>query len=264
VLSVSSVLLDAAAAPAAAPTTAGGTPDVVVVVSAIVVDGPVVVTVCVVVCVCVLVFVVVTTAVEVTGGDVTVSLTVVAVDAGRVGDVWTGLVGAVAVVVGSVGAVVVGVDLVGSVRVPVPVGVEIVGRWPPPPQAESRKTEKNPRIAAEPSRQAFAACDARMPDTLPALPAVLARPVLCLRALERCDTTLDAHDLTLGAHAAPAERSRHAELAVELLKLPTCGIELGVGRRIHGRSLYAARSSGSPVRGPQPGLDGSSAFPPFV
>jgi hypothetical protein len=164
VLSVSSALLEAAAAPAAAPTTAGGTPEVVVVVALIVVDGPVVVNVCVVVCVWVLVFVVVTTEVEVTGGDVTVSLTVVAVVAGTVGDVWAGLVGAVAVVVGSVDTVVVG--LVGSVRVPVPVNVESVGRWPPPPQAASKNAEKNPRIAAEPSRQAFAACNARMPGTL--------------------------------------------------------------------------------------------------
>jgi hypothetical protein len=132
----------------------------------IVVDGPVVVTVCVVVCVWVLVFVVVTTAVEVTGGDVTVSLTVVAVVAGRVGDVWAGLVGVVAVVVGSVDAVVVIDGLVGSVRVPAAVGVESVGRWPPPPQAESKKAEENPRIAAEESRQAFAACDVRMPGTL--------------------------------------------------------------------------------------------------
>jgi hypothetical protein len=148
VLFVSSVFSEAAAAPAAAPTTAGGTTDV---------------TVFVVVCVWVLVLVVVTTAVEVTGGDVTVSLTVVAVDAGGVVDVWAGLVGAVAVVVGSVETVVVGVGRVGSVRVPVPVKVDSAGRSPPPPQAESKETEKNPRVAAEPSRQAFAACDVRMP-----------------------------------------------------------------------------------------------------
>jgi hypothetical protein len=72
----------------------------------------------------------------------------------------------VAVLVGSVDTVVVGVGLVGRVRVPVPVKVESVGRWPPPPQAESKETEKNPRVAAEPSRQTFAACDARMPSTL--------------------------------------------------------------------------------------------------
>ena len=57
---------------------------------------------------------------------------------------------------------------------------------------------------------------------------------------ERGDTTLDAGDLTLGAHTAPAERSGDGELAVELLKLPVCGLELGVGRRVHGRPLYAA------------------------
>ena len=109
---------------------------------------------------------VVTTAVEVTDGDVTVSLMVVAVDAGRVGDVWAGLVGAVAVVVGSVDTVVVGAGRVGSVRVPVPVRVESVGRWPPPPQAESKEADKNPRVAAEPRRQTFAARDAGIPCTL--------------------------------------------------------------------------------------------------
>jgi hypothetical protein len=162
VLFVSSVFLEAAAAPAAAPTTTGGTPAVV----APLVVGGVAATVFVVVCVWMLVLVVVTTAVEVTDGDVTVSLMVVAVDAGRVGDVWAGLVGTVAVVVGSVETVVVGVGLVGSVRVPLPVKVDSVGRCPPPPQAESKETEKNPRIAAEASRQAFAEYDARMSRTL--------------------------------------------------------------------------------------------------
>lgn len=76
------------------------------------------------------------------------------------------------------------------------------------------------------------------------------RPALVLRgrrfrlwaasvlALQLGNTTLEASDLKLGAHAAPAERSRHGEFAVELLKLPECGVELRVGSRIHrGRTL---------------------------
>lgn len=56
-----------------------------------------------------------------------------------------------------------------------------------------------------------------------------------LLAFELRDTTLEASDLLLGAHPTPAERSRNGELAVQLVKLTACSIELGVRWRFHRR-----------------------------
>ena len=58
---------------------------------------------------------------------------------------------------------------------------------------------------------------------------------VCGFTLELRDPALEASDLHLGAHAASAERTRHRELAVELLQLPARSVELGVGRPVHRR-----------------------------
>src|SRR5436305_3085685 len=47
-------------------------------------------------------------------------------------------------------------------------------------------------------------------------------------ALELRDAPLDAGDLALRGHAAPAERPRDRELAIELLKLTAGSFEFGV------------------------------------
>jgi len=62
-------------------------------------------------------------------------------------------------------------------------------------------------------------------------------PAISVLTLELRDTTLKESDLPLGVYAAPAERSRHGELAVELLKLAACGVELGIRRRVHAVEL---------------------------
>ena len=58
--------------------------------------------------------------------------------------------------------------------------------------------------------------------------------------LELRDATLEASDLPLGAHAAPAERPRDGELPVQLLKLATGRVELGIGRGLHEANSTAA------------------------
>jgi len=52
-------------------------------------------------------------------------------------------------------------------------------------------------------------------------------------ALELRDSTLEASDLHLVAHAAPTERPSRAEPAVEVLKLAASGIEFTIGWRVH-------------------------------
>jgi hypothetical protein len=75
-------------------------------------------------------------------------------------------------------------------------------------------------------------------------------------ALELRDTTLEASDPLLGAHATPAERSRNGELAVELLKLAAGSVELGVRWRAHGRLLQGRHQAEHGV--------GVTAHPPMV
>lgn len=50
-----------------------------------------------------------------------------------------------------------------------------------------------------------------------------------MAAFELCDAALDARDLPLCSHAAPAERARSPELPVEVGQLAPGCFELGIG-----------------------------------